>query len=241
MAGAPPTTSRARDLSVKLGRAVSPPILRGMAMNSILRLELADAREHGLALLAAGERDDDPVLIVEGDTSWASPRSGRAGSGSLADTWRRRSTGTRPSAARRTSPLYSQDPKVVCLSRLAWTLWFLGYPDEAAEARDAAAVARRRARVTRSAAATRVSTARSSATSSATSRRERGWSQPPRRSRPTRSSTSCGDGPRSSPHAALALRGDRGALAAMGTAISGFEQRGQRLLMAYFRSLLGRA
>jgi hypothetical protein len=42
-------------------------------------------------------------------------------------------------------------------------------------------------------------------------------------------------------HAALALRGDDGALAAMGTAISGFEERGQTLLMAYFRSLLGRA
>ena len=31
--------------------------------------------------------------------------------------------------------LYSQDPKVVCLCRLGWTLWYLGYPDQAAEAR----------------------------------------------------------------------------------------------------------
>ena len=34
--------------------------------------------------------------------------------------------------------LYSQDPKVVCLSRLAWTLWLLGRLDEAVEARDSA-------------------------------------------------------------------------------------------------------
>src|SRR5207342_2703852 len=56
--------SRARDLCIKLGRAVSPPILRGLAMNSLLRLELADAREDGIALLAAGERDKDPILTV---------------------------------------------------------------------------------------------------------------------------------------------------------------------------------
>jgi tetratricopeptide (TPR) repeat protein len=32
--------------------------------------------------------------------------------------------------------LYAQDPKVVCLSRLAWTLWHLGFPDQAARMRD---------------------------------------------------------------------------------------------------------
>jgi hypothetical protein len=62
-----PDYSRARELSIKLRRAVSPPILRGMAMNSILRLELGDAREHAVALLNAGERDGDPVLVVEGE------------------------------------------------------------------------------------------------------------------------------------------------------------------------------
>ena len=33
---------------------------------------------------------------------------------------------------------YGQDPRVICLSRLANTLWFLGYPAEAERARDAA-------------------------------------------------------------------------------------------------------
>jgi hypothetical protein len=31
------------------------------------------------------------------------------------------------------SSLYVQDPKVHCLSYMAWTLWFLGYPDQALE------------------------------------------------------------------------------------------------------------
>lgn len=128
----------ARDLSVKLGRDLSPPIVRGLAMNAILRFDLDDARQHGIALLAAGERDKDPMLIVEADyvlgvtSFWE---------GELLESRQHFET-----AIERYSPerhethiaLYSQDPKVVCLSRLAWTLWFLGYPDQAADARDSA-------------------------------------------------------------------------------------------------------
>jgi class 3 adenylate cyclase/tetratricopeptide (TPR) repeat protein len=133
-----PDYSRARDLSVKLGRPVSPPILRGMAMNSILRLEFADAREDAIALLATGERDDDPVLVVEGEyvlgvtSFWQ---------GLFQESRRHlRAAIDRYSAARSNTHMtvYSQDPKIVCLSRLAWTLWFLGHPELAAEARDSA-------------------------------------------------------------------------------------------------------
>ena len=72
-------------------------------MNSILRLELADAREDGIALLAAGERDDDPVLIVEGEyvLGVTSFWQGRV-PGVSATPARQRSTGTRPRTARRT-------------------------------------------------------------------------------------------------------------------------------------------
>lgn len=129
---------RARDLCVRLGRPVSPPILRGLAIGSVVRLELADAREHGVALLAAAEGDQDSMLIVEaeyvlGVTSfWA---------GEFQESRRHLEE-----AIERYSPerheahiaLYSQDPKVVCLSRLAWTLRFLGYPDQAVRNRDAA-------------------------------------------------------------------------------------------------------
>jgi class 3 adenylate cyclase len=130
--------SRARDLCVRLGRAVSPPILRGLAINSVVRLELADAREDGVALLAAGERDEDPMLMVEGEyvlgvtSFWE---------GEFLESRRHLEDAiTRDSFGRRDAhiALYAQDPKVVCLSRLAWTLWFLGYPDQAAEKRDSA-------------------------------------------------------------------------------------------------------
>ena len=133
-----PDYSKARDLCAKLGRAVSPPILRGLALNSLLRLELDDAREDGIALLAAGERDKDPILMVEGEyvlgvtSFWEGEL--------LQSRCHLENAIERYSSERHEThtTLYSQDPKVVCLSRLAWTLWFLGYPDRAAEARDSA-------------------------------------------------------------------------------------------------------
>ena len=133
-----PDYSRARDLSVRLGRAISPPILRGMALNFLLPLELADTREAALALLAAGKRDDDPVLLVEGEyvlgvtAFWEGRfRDSRRHLEAAIDRYspERRETHT---------TVYSHDPKVVCLSRLAWILWLLGQPREAVEARDAA-------------------------------------------------------------------------------------------------------
>jgi class 3 adenylate cyclase len=128
--------SRARELCVRLGQPVSPPILRGLAINSIIRLELGDAREHGVALLAAAMRDEDPLLTVEGNyvlgmtSFWV---------GEFSESRRYLNE-----AIARYSPehhethiaLYSQDPKVICLCRLGWTLWYLGYPKKAMAARD---------------------------------------------------------------------------------------------------------
>ena len=97
-------------------------------MNSIMRLELPDAREDGIALLAAGERDDDPVLIVEGEYVLGVTSFWQGAFRDLADTSRQRSTGTRPARRETHLTVYGQDPKVVCLSRLAWTLWFSAIP-----------------------------------------------------------------------------------------------------------------
>src|SRR4051812_12321118 len=133
-----PEYPRARDLLIKLGREVSPPIVRGLALNSLLRLEVADAREHGIALLDAGKRDADPVLVVEGEyllgvtSFWTGEfRDARRHLGEAIDRYSLERSETHIT-------LFSQDPKVVCLSRLAWTLCFLGHAEQAAAARDAA-------------------------------------------------------------------------------------------------------
>jgi hypothetical protein len=109
-----------------------------MAMNSILQLDFADAWDCGIALLAAGERDDDPVLVVEGEyvlgvTAFWQGRfdESRRHLQAAIDAYA-------PAQRETHLTVYSQDPKVVCLSRLAWTLWFLGCPEQAAETRDAA-------------------------------------------------------------------------------------------------------
>jgi tetratricopeptide (TPR) repeat protein len=133
-----PDYVEARDLSHKLGRDLSPPILRGLAMNAVLRFELADAREHGVALLAAAEREEDPMLVVEasyvlGVTSFWE--------GKLDESRRHFEDAIAQYSSERSEThiaLYSQDPKVVCLSRLAWTHWFLGNHDLALATRDSA-------------------------------------------------------------------------------------------------------
>jgi tetratricopeptide (TPR) repeat protein len=133
-----PDYVEARALSMKLGRDVSPPILRGLALNAVLRFELADARDFGVALRAAGERAEDPMLVVEADyvvgvtAFWEGEfRESRRHFEDAIDRY-----STERSEAH--IALYSQDPKVICLSRLSWNLWFLGFPGEAVEARDSA-------------------------------------------------------------------------------------------------------
>ena len=235
-----PDYARARDLSVKLGRDVSPPVLRGLALNSLLRLEVADARADGVALLAAGERDEDPMLIVEGEyllgviSFWE---------GEFLESRRRLEHAIErysPARSETHVALYSQDPKVVCLSRLAWTLWFLGYPDQAAEARDSAlSLADELGHPFSCCYASFYGAIVSQELEDEPSRAElvdaaetlatdqgfhvlRTWAALLR-------------------HWALARRGDRDAIDAMKTAISSFEDTRQALLNTYFLSLLARA
>ena len=116
---------------------MSPPILRGLAINSIMQLKLADSTEYGTALLAAAESEDDTMLIVEGQyvlgvsSFWVGEFE--VSRRQLEDAIARYD----PDHSEAHIALYSQDPKVICLSRLAWCLSFLGYAEQAAQARDA--------------------------------------------------------------------------------------------------------
>lgn len=130
--------SRARDLCVRLARPVSGPILRGLAIHAVSRLELDDASQHSAALLVAAERENDPILIVEGHYArgvtsfWL---------GDFPDACRHLEEAIVSSSPERSEAhisLYSQDPRVICLSRLAWTRWLLGYAEQAIRTRDAA-------------------------------------------------------------------------------------------------------
>jgi DNA-binding SARP family transcriptional activator/tetratricopeptide (TPR) repeat protein len=137
---AAPAFARARDLSVELGLALEPPILRGLALNSLLRLDFAQTREHAAALLAAGAREADPMVVVEGEyvigvtAFWQ---------GAFQESRRHLEDAIAlyaPDRGESHVAVYAQDPRIVCLSRLAWVLWLLGHPSEAVEARDSALV-----------------------------------------------------------------------------------------------------
>jgi len=127
---------RASALCQELGRPVTAPILRALALASIATYDLEATESFGNQLVAAGDRDGDEVAAVEGCYVLG-----------VANFWRGRLerarahleaalTRYRPERRSEHIRLYAQDPKVICLSRLAHTLWHLGFPERAIHTRD---------------------------------------------------------------------------------------------------------
>lgn len=120
-----------------LGRAPSPPILRGLAIARLVRGRLGEARALGEQLLvAAGQRQ--PLLEVEaryvlGVTAFWCGEFARARQELQAALAR-----YEPARCPEHLALYSQDAGVICRIRLAWTLWMLGEAAAAAAAERAA-------------------------------------------------------------------------------------------------------
>ncbi len=120
--------TRARNLSEQLGELAQLfPILYVLWVNHQERFELWAAYQIGEELLLRAETAGDSTLLLQahqalGDTS------NRMGRFQLA----REDLETTLSlcGARRLRPL-GVDMEVVCRSCLSWTLWFLGYPDQA--------------------------------------------------------------------------------------------------------------
>ncbi len=130
--------ARGLGLSEALGAEPAPPLLRSAAVTALSSSEFERARHFAERLRSRGERDGDDVLLVESDYVLG-----------IAAFWEGRLEAARErfeSAVARYRPeqavthllRYGMDPKVVCLSRLGNTLWFLGRTEEAAAARDAA-------------------------------------------------------------------------------------------------------
>jgi len=128
--------ARAQALAHELGQPPNPAILRGLALYFVAHRQFARTYEFGEQLLQLAQQTPevvDPILCIEGHyvlgvtTFWW---------GEFA---RSRSHFETVIAAydvqqhKKHMALYAQDPGVVCLVRLAWTLWYLGYPDQAAQ------------------------------------------------------------------------------------------------------------
>jgi DNA-binding winged helix-turn-helix (wHTH) protein/class 3 adenylate cyclase/predicted ATPase len=133
------TYSRARDLCEQLGETDELfPVLFGLWGFHHLRLEWQDAREvaQQLLTLAAQQSDTGPRLIahrVMGDTlywlgEFVAARAHLEQGIALYDAEQHRAYAYR----------YGQDPLMGCQANMAWTLWELGYPDQALQRMEAA-------------------------------------------------------------------------------------------------------
>jgi DNA-binding SARP family transcriptional activator len=129
---------RALELASTLGLELPPPLLRSLAIASLSLSDFARAQWFGQQLHARGEHNADDVLLVESDYVLGIAAFWQ---GELAVARRRFAAAVeryRPDFRRAHLFQYGLDPKAICLSRLGNTLWFLGYPEAAVRARDAA-------------------------------------------------------------------------------------------------------
>jgi len=124
--------ARARELCQQVGETPHLfPVLFGLAAFYIFRAEYHTARELAQQFLTLAERAQDPAHLLRacyllgGTLFWL---------GELAPAHARMEQGIVPLDAaqhRALTLLYGLDPKGVCLSWTAWTLWLRGYPDQA--------------------------------------------------------------------------------------------------------------
>jgi predicted ATPase len=124
---------RAAELCARLGTRPEPPILRGLALVNITRGDLPRAYELGEQLLELGEREDEPVVRVEGNYVLGVTSFWLGDFAAARDQLERALAEYEPDNAAAHLAVYSQDPRIVCLSRLAYTLGYLGHPDQAEE------------------------------------------------------------------------------------------------------------
>src|SRR5439155_1582758 len=129
---------RALELARSLGIEPAPPLLRSLAIVSLSQSDFEEACRFGEQLHARGERDADDVLLVESDYVLGIAAFWQ---GEFAAARRHFETAVaqyRPEHRHAHLLQYGTDPKVICLSRLGNTLWFLGHLEAATRARDAA-------------------------------------------------------------------------------------------------------
>jgi DNA-binding SARP family transcriptional activator/tetratricopeptide (TPR) repeat protein len=129
---------RAGAVASSLGVELDPPVLRSLVMSALCRDELREAATLALRLHEAATASRDEGFVIEGEyllgiaAFWG---------GRLADARQHFETVVErfdPPMAADHVVRFGHQPAIVCRSRLANTLWFLGKPEEAREARDRA-------------------------------------------------------------------------------------------------------
>ncbi len=125
------TYTRAWQCCERLGQPATAPVLRGIGLSSLARGELRRAHELATRLLDLGVEDDDPMVRVEGNYLLGVTSFWLGDFSEARDRLEAAIFDYVPERARSHLSMYSQDPRVICLSRLAYTLWHLGDADGA--------------------------------------------------------------------------------------------------------------
>ncbi len=113
-------------------------VLRGLASLYLFRAQLDRSGHLGREILTLGERQDDPGMLIDGHllvgTTLMTANELRAGLDEFD-----RAIALFPAQRHRPwTAKIRNDPRVSCLTTSGFTLWLLGYPDQAADRADAA-------------------------------------------------------------------------------------------------------
>lgn len=128
---------RALEIAQALAIELAPPLLRSLAIASLSHDDFAGARRFAAQLRARGERDADSVLLVESGYVLGVAAFWRGEFVAAKEEFDLVLARYHPERRRAHLLQYGQDPRVVCLIRRGYTLWFLGQPELAIQARDA--------------------------------------------------------------------------------------------------------
>jgi predicted ATPase/class 3 adenylate cyclase len=124
--------TRARELCRQIGETPQLfPTLLGLSIYFVVRAELQTARELGAQLLSLAQRTQDPVLLVEASYSLGVTYFWLGEFASARDYLEQGIVHYDPQRHRAHLALFGQDGGAVCLCRVAFVLWYLGYPDQA--------------------------------------------------------------------------------------------------------------
>ena len=126
--------SRAQELCEKLGKPVSSPILRALAIAHIQHTEFEKGLVIGNQLLVRAEQEQDNMLVVEGHYILGVTLSWQGAFNKSCWHLKQAIALYVPERAHIHIAMYSQDPKAICLIRQAFDLACLGYPDQASQA-----------------------------------------------------------------------------------------------------------
>jgi DNA-binding SARP family transcriptional activator len=127
---------RALILHRRLERLPSPSVLRGLALHAVTTCRFAEAGELGHALVAAGR--SDRTALVEGEYVLGVTTFWRGDFSAAEHHLTRAIEAYQPADSAVHIARYAQDPKGVCLSRLALTRLFRGQPKQADHTMDEA-------------------------------------------------------------------------------------------------------